>query len=282
MARYQSGNNQPLTHWNNLPIYLATIITAAFVAGYVATAILRATFSPAIAWLDFTMPLVPAWSLWRLVTYVFTDRISFFTPFSLLFFYWMSVGVETHLGRAVLAKLLLLLALVAPAVAAVWWMLHVPSGIEGNYAFMGGLLVAFATLYPNTEAWGWIPFKWVAFACIVCGSLMLLAEHSWIGLSVLWASCAAGFGYIRHAKELEYDDYESPFARLGKLFQRKPKFRVLPTPAPRRRAVEEIDEVESIDPLLDKIARSGMASLTAKERARLEKAREALIKKDRE
>ena len=43
-----------------------------------------------------------------------------------------------------------------------------------------------------------------------------------------------------------------------------------------------MDEVESIDPLLDKIARTGMASLTAKERTRLEKAREALIRKERE
>jgi hypothetical protein len=85
---------------------------------------------------------------------------------------------------------------------------------------------------------------------------------------------------MRHAQELEHDDYESPFARFAKRFRRQPKFRVLPTPLARSRRVEEPDEVESIDPLLDKIARSGMNSLTAKERARLEKAREALLKKD--
>jgi hypothetical protein len=44
--------------------------------------------------------------------------------------------------------------------------------------------------------------------------------------------------------------------------------------------VQEDEAVDAIDPLLDKIARSGMASLTLKERARLEKAREALMKKE--
>jgi hypothetical protein len=36
-----------------------------------------------------------------------------------------------------------------------------------------------------------------------------------------------------------------------------------------------------MDALLDKIKKSGMASLTAKERARLEAAREELLKRDR-
>jgi hypothetical protein len=286
MARYCPGNNEPLTRWNNHPVYLTTILTGLFIVGLVATAVLGAARSPILEWLIFTMPLVPAWSLWRLFTYVFIGQLSFFTPFAILCFYWWSMGIETHMGRRVLTRLLVLLALTGPAACVAWWMIAGPSvaGIAaiGNYAFTCGLLVAFATLYPNTEAWGWIPFKWLTFACVACGSLMLLASRSWIELSQLWASCAVGFAFMRHAKELEYDDYESPFARLGKLFQRKPKFRVLPKPANARRAVEEADEIESIDPLLDKIARSGMASLSAEERARLEKAREALMKKDRQ
>ena len=280
MARYCSGNHPPFGHWNNIPIYLTTILTAVFAAGLATTVVLMSMNSPALMWLVFGMPLVPAWSIWRLVSYVFVGQVNLFTPFAILCFYWWSVGIETHLGRVVLAKLLLLLVLVAPAICAVWWALGVPSALGGSYAFIGGLLVAFATLYPNTEVWGWIPFKWFAFACIVCGSLMLLPAHQWIDLSQLWAACAVGFGYMRYAKDLEHDDYESPLARFAKRFRRQPKFRVLPSPSARSRGVEEPDEVESIDPLLDKIARSGMNSLTAKERARLEKAREALLKKD--
>ena len=283
MARYHSGNHQPLTTWNNIPIYLATILCAVFAAGFVLIAVLGSMRSPLVESLAFEMPLDPAWSLWRIFTYVIVNRISFFTPLGIMCFYSWGVGIETHLGRAILARLVALLVVTAPAVCAVWWLIGARTGAMGDYAFFGGILVAFATLYPTTEAWGWIPFKWLAFACIVCGSLMLLAEHNFPALTQLWATCAVGFGYIRHAKELEYDDYQSPLARLGKLFERKPKFRVLPTPTtPRRRDLGEADEVESIDPLLDKIARSGMASLSAKERARLEKAREALMRKDRE
>jgi hypothetical protein len=43
---------------------------------------------------------------------------------------------------------------------------------------------------------------------------------------------------------------------------------------------EEEDLHGSIDPILDKISRSGIASLTGRERERLEKARHKLIAKD--
>ena len=39
------------------------------------------------------------------------------------------------------------------------------------------------------------------------------------------------------------------------------------------------DVIESIDPLLDKIAKHGIASLTAREREKLEQARAELLKK---
>jgi hypothetical protein len=47
--------------------------------------------------------------------------------------------------------------------------------------------------------------------------------------------------------------------------------------------VEEVEEEEAnseVDALLDKIAKSGIGSLTAKERKRLEKAREDLMKRE--
>ncbi len=281
MARYASGQNQPITYWNNLPIYLTTILTAVFVASLIIIVVASSMGLPLANWLTFPMPLIPAWSLWRLVTHILIVPLSFFTPFSIICFYWWSVGVETHLGRAILSKLLLALALTSPAIGAIWWWgLGVRSVSEGNYAFTGALLIAFATLYPNAEAWGWIPFKWLAFACVFCASLMFMIPHDWVGLSQLWAACAVGFAYISHAKELEYDDYESPAIRFKRLFRRKPKFRVLPSARTAPTSLEADAAPNDLDMLLDKIAKTGMASLTAKERARLEKAREALMRKD--
>ena len=147
---------------------------------------------------------------------------------------------------------------------------------------LAGLLVAFATLYPNTEAWGWIPFKWMAFACIFCGSLMYLAHQQWIPLIELWLSCVVGFAFVRLAKEQEYDDYVSPFSRLKTYFRRKPKLRVMPPPekGSARRSPVADEPPSELDVLLDKIAKSGIGSLTAKERTQLEKAREALMRRD--
>jgi hypothetical protein len=284
MARYYSGHNQPLTHWNNLPIYLTTILTAVLVVGLVISAVLTSMGSPLLELFVFVMPLQPVWTLWRLFTYVVIGQVSFFTPFSILFFYWLSVGLETHLGRPKLGWLLVCITLVPPVMGALWWWSSgAPSASYDNYMLMSGLLVAFATLYPNSEAWGWIPFKWVAFACIVCGSLMLLAQRQWLQIAQLWASCAVGFAYISHARETEYDDYESPVQRLKWWFKRR-KFKVVKaTGDVPSRSGSSRDEgaAAEMDRLLDKIAKSGMSSLSAKERAQLEQAREEIIRKDK-
>jgi len=284
MARYASGQNQPIRYWNNIPIYLTTILTAVFVITLITVVITSSAGIPLATWLVCPIPLYPAWTLWRLVTHVLITPLSFFTPFSILCFYWWSVGIETHLGRISLTKLLVLIALSGPAVGAVWWWGFGAQSVSvGNYAFTCGLLIAFATLYPAAEAWGWIPFKWLAFACVFCGSLMLLASRDWIELSQLWAACVVGFAYINHAKELEYDDYESPMVRLKQFFRRKPRFRVMPSPrAAATSSYLQRDEAQSeVDALLDKIAKSGLGSLTAKERERLEKASASMRKDQR-
>jgi hypothetical protein len=65
------------------------------------------------------------------------------------------------------------------------------------------------------------------------------------------------------------------------LFRRKPKLRLLPPleqpPGPKRAKGTSGD----VDDLLDKIAKSGLHSLTAKEKARLQAAREELLRKER-
>ena len=281
MARYLSGPTQPFGKWNGIPIYLTTILTALFVVGMIGTAIMQAGDAMLLEAFAFKMPLHPAWSLWRLFTYVFINPVDFFTPFSIFFFYWFCVGIETHLGRGVATRLLVLLTLVPVVFCAVcWWGLGLRSGVAGNFFLTASLLVAFATLYPSTEAMGWVPFKWMSFACIFCGSLMLLAAHNWLGIAELWLCCLAAFLYIRHAKELEYDDYISPFSRVKDLFRRKPKFHVVPAPSNSSYRETLNEPASELDTLLDKIAKSGMNSLTAKEKATLEKAREALIRKD--
>jgi hypothetical protein len=78
---------------------------------------------------------------------------------------------------------------------------------------------------------------------------------------------------------VEFSDF---FARF---FKKRPKLRVVrdaparasrtPSPSPQ----PQDDVIESIDPLLEKISKHGLASLTAREREKLERARAALLKK---
>lgn len=283
MARYLSGPTLPYGKWNGIPIYLSTILTAALVVGFLGTAILAGMHSLLLlSALILNVPLQPVWAIWRPFTYVLVQPVNFFTPFAIYCFYWFATGIETHLGRVVLTRLLILLILTPLAVGAAWyWGLGAEFTFSGSDLLTAALMIAFATLYPNSEAWGWIPFKWMAFACLFCGSLMLLPGQRWPELAVLWVSCAAGFAYIRHAKDLEHDDYVSPVAQVKNLFRRKPKFRVVPAPSNvgYREAMNEPDS--ELDTLLDKIAKTGMDSLTPKEKASLQKAREALMRKDR-
>jgi hypothetical protein len=285
MARYQSYENEPITKWGGIPIYLTTIITGLLVVGFIMVAFLYAARSPFLDSLTFKMPMGSWTGLFALFSYPFVNPVSFFTPLSILFFYNLSLGLETHLGRVFLSKLLLsLVGLGALFVCMEWWIFKTPSGLSGDSLILAALLVAFATLYPRADWFGWIPFKWLAFACILCGSLMLFANHAWLSLSILWASCALAFWMVLHARESEHDDYV-PFAhRLKTMFRKTPKLRVLPPPSSRTHRQIDLPKQdagdEEVDGLLDKISKSGIASLTDTERARLERAREELLKKE--
>lgn len=284
MARYSSySNNTPITTWNNFPIYLTTILTGCFALGLLFS--LLAGGGVTVALFADPTPLHPLWSVWRLFTYIFVDRVSYFTLFYIAFFYWACIGIETHLGRPVLVRLLAILVLMNPLVSLLWyWIAGAISMNIGAYTFLAGLITAFATLYPNSEGWFNLPFKWIALASVFLGVIILVRDGEMIELTQLLACCAAGFAFINHAKEMEYDDAIPLATRIKNLFPRKKaKFRVLPDPdpAPSRRPVVESAEDAEMDALLDKIAKHGMASLTGKERSRLEKGREALLKKDK-
>lgn len=261
----------PLTWFRRTPIYVTTILVALFVAGMFATVFLA---TARFDWHVFAFSPADLWrhgAVWQLLTYPLLGWPGFFFLFSMFCFYWFGVDVERYLGRSRYFKLLALLLLTPVALLSLWWS---KTGVEYEYAGANdltiGFFVAFATLYPNLEFWGWIPMKWLAFAGIVLSAMNYLPAHDWPGLTVLLASCGAGFGYIRFLQR--GGSVELPEA-IKTLFKRRPKFKVVPRPS------ETENLHASIDPLLDKIAKSGLASLTPREREQLQRARETLLKK---
>jgi hypothetical protein len=273
------SDTQPLTWLGRVPVYATTILVALLVAGMIATVMLKSAEVDTTV-LGFIAPLF--WKkgyLWQLFSHPLISLPSFFYLFGLCFTYWFGVGIETYLGRKALLRIVFLLCLVPALAATAWWSAGHPVYMEGSLHLSVGLFIAYATLYPNAEWWNWITMKWLAFAGIVLQSLMFFPKREWALLTVFLSACAAAHFYTRY----EQGHWALPRIRLG---GRKPALRVVPRESVRRRA-EEFDAPPEdelggeVDELLEKIARNGLSSLSAKERARLEQARENLLKKER-
>jgi hypothetical protein len=140
------------------------------------------------------------------------------------------------------------------------------------------VFIAFCTIYPNVEIFFTIKAKWIALVILGIYSLQFLARHAVVELTVFWATCLAAFIFIKYLRghiQFSFRDY---------FRQRQSRRALRPMPSPRPRAsrapsTPRDDVIESIDPLLDKIAKHGIGSLTAPEREQLEQARAELLKK---
>lgn len=268
----QYRDNRPLGNFQGLPIYLTTIVVAIIVVGLVFSAF--AGFYTAAGLFAFSPDLV--WrhaQIWRLVTYLAVGQVNFFTLFNLLFLYSFGRDCEREMGRARYAGFLAVLTLTPVAIGTVLWLSGLGGGLVGTTYLSIGLVVAFAAMYPNVMMWGSIPMKFIAIACVFLAAVGHISDRDQIGLGITLLNCAVSFGYIRGMRAGFFSGFS--WTRNTRESRREPKLRVLPTPPAR-------DDVASdMDALLDKIAKSGFDSLTASEKARLQAAREQMLKRGR-
>ena len=214
--------------------------------------------------------------LWRLGTYAFVHSPSTLLWFAIEMYLLFVFGreVERFIGRNAYITLYAVL-LIAPTIVLTAWGLWQPSALAGSPALHFGIFVAFATIYPRVELFLRIMAKWIALILAGVYTFQLLAYHAWTDLAVVWTSIGAAFLFI----ELRGAGPELVWlSDLKARFGPKPKFHVVQKARPRR--VAEPDDVyASIDPILDKISKSGIGSLTANERRQLDRERERLLKK---
>ncbi len=179
------------------------------------------------------------------------------------------------LGRRhfiILYALLLWVPTLFLTIAGLWTRL----GLAGSASIHFGIFIAFAVIFPNVEMLLRIQAKWIALILVAIGTLAALANHDWASLIVLWSTIATAAGFIRlrgGGPDLEW------WNGVKSRFQPKPKFQVVRREAAPRRTVEPENIHESIDPVLDKISKQGINSLTASERRALDRARNRLLKK---
>ena len=266
---------QPITWIRGQPVYAAHVLVLGFVVSMLLTAILM--FANARSVLDtlaFSSPAVLRGEVWRVVTYGLVNQPSLWFAIDMLMLVWFGRELEKFFGRTKFLWLYGGLYFLKPVLFTLigLWTPTSFAGQSGGFA----LFVAFATLYPNAVMLFNLLAKWIALILVGLYALMALSARDTISLISLLASVGFAHAYVRfYQGRLTFPSFSLP--------RRQPKFRVLPDeptakPSPKNvTAVRPARDttVAEMDALLDKIAHSGMNSLTSDERARLAAAAKA-------
>lgn len=261
-----SEDNTPLTWIGNFPVYLSTVLAMTHAATMALTAMAMACGAEALlqSFIFSSGSIFRNFAIWRSVTYAFIH----FPPywFFLLELYLLVIfgrEIERYLGRWAFLKLYLILLLLPPLALTAAGALGIPSTYAGSSALHFGVFVAFAVLCPTVEIFFNLQARWVAGGLFAVNALQCLAFSDFISLGVLMLDCAAAYLAIENLQ----GKFQLP--RIVKKRLKKEESAYLPP-------MNNKEVHKSIDPILDKISRSGMASLTARERQQLERARAAL------
>jgi len=272
-----SDDYRPVAWMGRYPVDVTTMLVGLHIALAVIGCILFAAGTSVLSYLQFDSTAVfYQGQVWRIVTYAFVHPPAGLLWFAVEMYMLFVFGreVERFLGQRAYVVLYLIL-LIAPSLLLTTWGLWQPTALAGSPALHFGIFVAFATIYPRVELFLRIMAKWFALILAAVYTLQLIAYHAWSELAVVWTSIGAAFLFVElrgAGPELAW--WSKVKARIGP----KPKVRVLQR-THARRAVEPDEVYASIDPILDKISKSGIGSLTANERRQLNRERERLLKK---
>lgn len=268
-----SEDQQPLTYLRGYPLYATHVLVLFFTATMLICTLIGMEGMRALTGvLGYDSSLVYQGHIWRVLTYGLVNPPSFGFVFGMVMMVWFGREVERFFGRRVFLKFYGMLYLVTPLVFTILGFLR-PFQFIGESGSLG-LFIAFATLYPGALMIFGIPAMWWAIGLVVIQTLMLFFARDLIGLTAFLLPVAFAHFFVRYEQgQLTLPEIPVPSLR------RKPKLRVLPNP--NLDPDEDRDEpMAEVDALLDKIAKSGLASLTDQERKRLEKAREDLMKRE--
>jgi len=271
-------NYDPITWVGRVPVFATTIIVALYVASMIGVAVSGAFGvgqEGLIARFGFdSQAVLRHGELWRCFTYAFVNGVGAMFIIELVMLYIFGRDVEQYLGRKGFIRLYLGFLLLGPS------LLLAASLVTGQvYELNQGwanlaVFLAFATLYPRAQLLFQVTAK--VFALVVLGFYVLqcLSVQKWTDALVLLATAFLAWYAIRCGAGLKLDF----MSRLRPVSHRikGPRLRVVP-----RSDDEPVDPHRIIDPLLEKISRDGLASLTRREREQLERARTVLLEKER-
>jgi hypothetical protein len=276
-----SDDYQPVTWVGRHPVHVTTLLVAVHVFLMVVACFLSALGAAGfLSFLIFDSAQVLALGrVWQIATYAFVHL-----PYSASALLWFAIEMymlfafgrelERFVGRRAFIVFYLLLLWI-PTLFLTLLGLWTRVGLAGSASIHFGIFIAFAAIYPTVEMFLRIQMRWIALILVAIGTLAALANHDWTSLVVLWTTIISAVIFVRlrgAGPELEW------WSTFKSRFQPKPKFQVVPRSTPRH-VMEPENIHESIDPVLDKISKHGINSLTASERRALDRARNRLLKK---
>jgi hypothetical protein len=274
-----SDEHRPVLWLRGYPVYAAHFIVLVFVASMIANTIF--SFLPAgmqfFRWFPFNREAILHGQVWRILTHGLVIEPSVFFVIQMLMFARFGMDTERYLGRSSFLWLFAGVYLLPPLLflALGGWISLMTVGDTGAFA----MFVAFATIYPGALLLFNVLAKWAAIVLVGIFTLIALNSRNLGALISLWATCGFAYAYVRHHQ----GHFELP--KLS-LWRPKPKLRVVPDlpakstkPAAPARTTTSSASMAEVDALLDKIASSGFASLTAAERAKLDSARAEMLKR---
>jgi len=271
IADRNSGNTSPLAWVGAFPVYASTVLAAVHAATMVLTALAMAAGAEAlIQSLQFSSrAVVEHFALWQVVTYAFVHPPDLLFLLEIYLLVVFGREIEGYLGRNAFLRLYAGLLLLPPIVLLAAGLAGFPSIYMGSSALHFGVFIAFATLYPTAQIFFSIQARWIALALFAISALQYLAYSMGTSLIVLAVDSAVAFAGIQLLR--------GNWSLELRLPRKRSRLRVVKPERPGERGAPPA----SIDAILEKISKSGMGSLTSKERTQLEKARAELLEKDR-
>jgi len=267
------GEARPVTWWRGHAIYTAHVVAAGLVVAMIVTSLaLFAGANGVLGALGFSSAAVLRGEVWRILSYGLVNPPSIGFALDVVMLIWFGREVEKALGRARFLALCASIYLLKP-------LFFTAAGVWLGTAFSGAalafpLFVAFATLFPGVPLLFNILAKWAAVALVGIQALVALAARRWDLLAELAVGCGFAHLFVRlHRGGFEWPKLRWPRRRTVVRSVGPVRAAVVPPAPPPRAGMAEVDA------LLDKIAQSGIHSLTRDERARLEAARSDLLRR---
>jgi membrane associated rhomboid family serine protease len=209
--------------------------------------------------------------IWQPVTYAFLHGGLFHLLFNLLVLWMMGGEVERFWGRREFLRYYLVCVLGAAAMAFVFAFDGRVIGASGG---VFGVMTAFALMFPRRLIYVWFVLPvpaWLLVLVLFAVELLVIGSRDGVAHFAHVGGALTGFLYLKLGLR---DRLGWPALRGGGLPARwrRRRLRVEPGGAGGAAGPARRDEAAEIDRILDKISRTGLASLTPEESRTLEAA----------